>query len=216
MSGNLQSMRVILRNNLMMLRERGLFINDRSYLYKKNEYLHAAKEDFDFKTISKSELATLRKRVLKKRKSENVKAWLIALVIVVPMVVYGLVEINTYNKKKKQKAYKQQIKNEKAKQLLIQQGLDKDFKEYLYVIEDGDQWIEKGNWHNAIYRYKQAVTLFPAAYEANYRLALAYSYNCQYKHIDCVIGQKLTNKLITYFPEKANLQTLKKIFEKSN
>ena len=214
MSGHLQSMRVVLRNNLMMLRERGLFKNDRSYLYKKNKSPNASKDEFDFKTISKNKLVLLRKQIIRKRKIENLKAWGIALAIIIPMIVYGLTKLNSFNQKKKQQAHVQQLKNEKAKQLLIEQGLDKEFNEYLFLIEDGDQWIEKGNWHNAIYRYKQAVKLFPEAYEANYRLALAYSYNCLYKHVDCEIGEKLTHKLIMYFPEETNLQELKKVFKK--
>ncbi len=63
---------------------------------------------------------------------------------------------------------------------------------------------------------RNAIKLFPEKYEANYRLALAYSYNCSFKSKDCDIGNTLTKRMLNYFPENKNLIALKILFNKNN
>ncbi len=212
--GSLQGMRSVLRNNRQLLRKTGLFKKDTSFLSSRKEYLKAAKGSVDFKTISKSELRALREKVIKNRKAESLKAWLITLVVLVPIIVYGFYISNKYSHRIKQKIQTEKLKNDKAQQILLEQNQNKKLNRYSFIINDGDQWIEKKNWNNAIYRYKEAVELFPDEFEANYRLALAYSYHCQYKNKDCEIGKMLTIRLLKYFPEKVNLIELKNVFEK--
>ncbi len=206
MLGSLQAMRVVLKNNVMMLRERGLFLNDRSYLYKKSEYLKAAKGEYDFKTITKEELLTLRAKIIKNRKAENLRAWIIATIVVMGLafLVYTL-----------GRNYSFQVTQEplEDKEALYKQEHEKQLSDYHYYIGSGDEWIEKENWENAIYQYHKAVKIFPQTYEANYRLALAYSYNCAYWSKDCEIGKELTKKLMIFFPNEKNLDTLKNIFD---
>ena len=111
------------------------------------------------------------------------------------------------------------IKNSNQEILSNQEEIDElnyieNINKYTHFIEDGDNWIEKENWHNAIFRYKQAVDLFPKKYESNYRLILAYSYNCVYKNKDCEIGIELNNKFLKLFPNDENLLQLEQIFIK--
>lgn len=91
--------------------------------------------------------------------------------------------------------------------------MNEHFNEYSYFLEEGDKWIKKRHWHNAIYRYEQAVKLFPNEFEANYRLALAYSYNCKFEKKDCEEGKLLTNRLLKNYSEDKGLQELKIAFE---
>ncbi len=113
-----------------------------------------------------------------------------------------------------------QNKNEEQllQQQLQQQEIDElndieNINEYAAFIQEGDIWINKKNWHNAIFKYSQAVELFPAKYEANYRLILAYSYNCAYTNEDCELGNELNNKFLKLFPEDENLIELEQIFK---
>jgi len=205
--GNIEGMRVILRNNRQMLRKTGLFKKDQSFLSSRKEYLKAAKGEVDFKTISKSELRALREKVIKNRKADNLRAWLITLAVMAPFIIYGLhILIKPSPQSEK--------KNDKTQQILVEQKLTDDLNEFHFLIEDGDKWIEKRNWSNAIYRYKQATELFPNEFEGNYRLALAYSYQCKDLNVDCEVGKKLTNRLLKYFPEEPDLIKLKIDFDK--
>ena len=92
--------------------------------------------------------------------------------------------------------------------------LTNDLNEFNYLINEGDKWIEKRNWNNAIYRYEQAVKLFPNEFEGNYRLALAHSYGCKDANKNCEIGQKITNRLLNSFPNDSRLIELKTAFNK--
>jgi len=215
--GNLQGMRVILRNNRQLLRKTGLFKKNQSFLSSRKEYLKAAKGEVDFKTISKSELRALREKVIKNRKTENLRTWIITLVIIAPILFYGVYFFYQSSIKNQQILERQQQNTETNKILLDRkenQKLNADLNRYFEVISEGDLWIEKKNWNNAIYKYEQAVRLFPNEFEANYRLVLAYSYRCQNENKNCEVGKKLMNRLLKYFPEESNLIELKRAFEK--
>ena len=212
--GNVQGMRVILRNNRQILRKTGLFKKDQSFLSSRKEYLKAAKGEVDFKTISKSELRALREKVIKNRKAETLRVWIITLAIMIPVIFFGAFISNKYTHQKNLKIQEQQKRNNKVEQILVQQKLTEDLNEFNYLIEEGDKWIEKRNWNSAIYRYKQAVELFPNEFEGNYRLALAYSYRCKDENKDCEIGEKITNRLLKYFPNEPGLIELKSVFDK--
>ncbi len=199
--GSIQSMIASLRNNKNLLRKKGLFKKERSFLNTKKEYYKAAQGNFDIEKISKEELLLIRKKVIHQRKIENTRAWLFAFVVITPIIGYG---IYTFNKA--QNKIIQQ--NEAAKDNYLIENIN----EYNYLIDEGDKWIEKKNWNNAIYRYEKAVKLFPKDFDANYRLALAYSYHCMFKNKDCDIGKKLMERLLKYNPENQDVQKLKTVF----
>ncbi len=94
--------------------------------------------------------------------------------------------------------------------------LSENINEFSFLIDDGDAWIKKRRWNNAIYRYEQAVRLFPHSYEANYRLALAYRYSCEFKNKDCIKGEKIVAKMLKYHPDEINLINLKVAFKTYN
>ena len=212
--GHLQGLRVILKNNRQMLRKTGLFKKDQSFLSSRKEYLKAAKGQVDFKTISKSELRALREKVIKNRKANNLKVWLITLAIVAPFLIYGLYIFTGSEQWTKESIQTGKINNDHEQQILLDQKLTDDLNEFNYLINEGDKWIEKRNWNNAIYRYEQAVKLFPNEFEGNYRLALAHSYSCKDGNMNCEIGQKITNRLLNSFPNDSRLIELKTAFNK--
>jgi len=201
--GNMQHMINTLRNNRSLLRKKSMFKRDNSFLSAKKEYYKAAQGKIDLKKATKEELSILRKKIIKQRRTENIRVWITILVLAISIILFSFYISNKINKNKIERI-------EQAEE----NYLHENFNEYTYLIEEGDKWIEKKNWNNAIYRYAKAVELFPNEFEANYRLALAYSYSCQFENKNCEIGIELTNKLLKYFPDENNLIVLKKVFEK--
>ncbi len=201
--GSMQHMINTLRNNKSMLRKKSMFKKERTFLSTRKEYYHAAEGKIDLKKATKEELLLLRKKILKRRKAESIRTWIIVSAFLIPIIMLGVYALNTEKKKKIEDS-------ETAKEKYLIENLN----EYTYLIEEGDKWIAKKNWNNAIYRYEQAVKLFPKNFEANYRLALAYSYSCTYNHKNCEIGSALTGKLLKFFPENQDVLKLQKIFEK--
>ena len=109
-------------------------------------------------------------------------------------------------------SFKVAKKDIKSIELAKENYLIEHINDYTYYIDEGDKWIEKKNWNNAVYRYEQAVKLFLKDFEANYRLALSYSYTFENKHFEA--GKTLTNRILKYHPKDPNLLELKAIFEK--
>ena len=158
-------------------------------------------KEFDFPEISTKELNRIKstiRRKIKHRKQKNL-VFLIILLSISIFVAFNYIDFRN-------------VPEIPGTEQDNNTYLAANINEYSYLIDDGDQWIEKGNWNNAIYRYEKAVELFPAKYEAKYRLALAYSYHCKYKNEDCEIGAKLTDNLLKYQPDEIDLIQLKNSF----
>ena len=64
----------------------------------------------------------------------------------------------------------------------------------------GDKMFLKQNWKTAITYYIKANSIYPDKYTGNYKLALAYSYNCKYNDLDCKKSELLLERLIVSFP----------------
>jgi len=202
--GSIQSMITSLRNNRNLLRKKSMFKRGRTFLSTRKEYYKTAKgKNIELKKASKEELQLIRNKIIKQRKVERIitLSIVIALFVAVIMVVFYF-------------SHKQNIEKIKEVEIEKENYLHENINEYSYLIEEGDNWIDKKNWNNAIYRYKQAVELFPNEFEASYRLALTYSYSCIFENENCEIGETLTARLIKYYPDDPKLQELKKVFEK--
>jgi tetratricopeptide (TPR) repeat protein len=199
--GSILAMIQSLRNNKNLLRKRGLFNRARSIYDRRKEYYRAGKAKLDFKTVSKKELLIIRKRIIKQRKLDALKNWIIAISI---GLVFGF---GTY----KSIAYYQ--KNKSGTEIVKEIDLREKLRNYYFFISDGDLWIKKRHWDNAIFQYKKALELFPDDYSTLYKLALAYNYNCSNENEDCDSGLKLTKRLLIYMPNDSALIEIKKVFE---
>ncbi len=97
--------------------------------------------------------------------------------------------------------------------LTTKESKSHDFsKKYLFYINDGDAWLRKWHYHNAIFQYRKALELYPGNYEARYRIAIAYSYQCQYAYEGCEDGKKLVEELKREFPKRSELSEVEKVF----
>jgi len=202
--GSIQHMINSLRNNRNLLRKKSIFKKERTFLSTKKEYYKAAQEgEVELKKATKEELILLREKIIKQRKIESIRSWVIVLIVMTPLILLGINA--SYNTSKEEI---QHLETENENYLI------EHINDYTYYLEEGDKWIEKKNWNNATYRYEQAVKLFPDEYEANYRLALSYCYSCSYKNKNCEKGRTLTNQLLKSYPEDSKLLELKTIFDK--
>jgi len=132
MSGSLQSMASILRNNRNLLRKRSILKKDNSFLSARKEYLKAAKGEIDFKSISKEELQLLRKKVLENRKAESLKIWPIAIIVAMPIIAFGFYLSNEFMHNKNRDIYENNLKNQKTRQLLLEKKSAEKLDNYYY------------------------------------------------------------------------------------
>ena len=210
-AGHMHSMNTILRNNRNLLRKMSVFKRDSSFMSTRKAYLKALQGEVDIKKLSKQELRRIREKVIKNQRKESIKVLTLSILITIPFLIlsYNLYEnFIQYQNKKLNENFVSDKELEKV--LIIRENQKKEDK-YDFFINDGDKWIEKRNWNNAIIQYKNAVKEFPEKYEANYRLALGYSYNCKFQHKDCEKGLILVERLLKVNPNNSDLLILKKI-----
>ncbi len=196
------------RSNLKLLRKISMFKKTRRFLSKSKKDFSSEKGIIDLKKkgVYNSDYYTAQLKSKKVENKEKKKIYLgVSFITLVILIITFTIVKSIYNNNQEISLQQQQIN---------ELNYIEKINEYSYFIEDGDNWIEKKNWHNAIFRYKQAVDLFPKKYEANYRLILAYSYNCTYKNKDCEIGNKLNMRFLKLFPNDKNLLQLEQIFNK--
>ncbi|CAM3302190.1 tetratricopeptide repeat protein [Aequorivita lipolytica] len=199
--GSINHMIVTLRNNKNLLPAKRSYFKNRNYSSIKNEYYNAVGDSFNIKKASGKQLLEVRYKIRLKRKRET-RNFILLLSLGLPLICFTL--YFTFNNfsfgfpKMEQVAPLDIEKNNKEK--------------YLFYLSDGDAWLEKRDWYNAIFQYKNAVKLYPNDFGANYRLALGYAYRCQYEFEDCAVGKKLIDKLEKQFPENIDVKAVKAIF----
>lgn len=185
--GSIQGMITSLSNNKNLLRSKRLFKKERTFLNIKKEYLKASEGKLNLKKASKEELQQIRKKIIKERRKENMV--LISIAIVITSVIFYFT-INVI-----QQNYID-IKNQQTLEF------KKKEKEFLLLINKGDEWFEKGKWHNSIFYYEKAKEIFQKNYEINYRLVRSYSFQCESEFKNCHDAKKLLDKLFLMFPDK--------------
>lgn len=199
--GSINHMIVTLRNNRNLLPTKRSYFKKQDYGAIKNEYYKAVGGSFNIKKASPEELLAIRKKIIKKRKRE-VHRFTILLCIGLPLIVLGLYftfQNYSFGFPKSQQLEQIDLKNIKE-------------EKHLFYLNDGDVWLKKRDWYNAIFQYKNALKLYPNEFNASYRLAIAYSYRCQYEFEDCEVGKKLIEKLEGQFPENKDIKKVKAIF----
>jgi len=164
----------LLRYNKSLLRKKSTFKPESGFLRTKKEYYKAAEGKLNLKQVTPEELHLIRKKVLKSQKRELLRVYFVFGIILLTLGFFILKNRNT-NESISQDMYPIYEKH---------QGISA-IDQYEFFISDGDQWLEKKHWHNAIFQYKKALELFPSSYDANYRLAIAYNYKCLASNSKC-------------------------------
>lgn len=201
--GSIAGMILSLRNNANMLRKRSMFKKESTFLRIKKEYYKASKGKIDLKQLNPIQLRRIRQTIKYNRK-ESLKHNLIAILFVVPIVLYvgnALLETSSFYPYSTYTNIKGGNSQKKK-------------SEYLFFVTKGDMYIEKEEWHNAIFHYTEALKLFPKEFSANYRLALAYTYSCSHEATNCEAAKYSIDKLFDKFPKNQKVHNLKEILHK--
>ena len=173
-----------------------MFKKRATYRSIKKEYLKAS-EGLDLNKATPLELKRIREQVRQKRK-EVFRLRLIAVLIVVPLVLLmgiGLLRTTSFYPASKDPS---EEKNQSI---------------YLYLISQGDYFMDTQEWQKAVMRYTRARDLFPEEYAINYRLALAYTYSCYYERINCEAAKFAIARLEEDFKADEKAAELKKFVE---
>ncbi|MFD2561264.1 hypothetical protein [Aquimarina rubra] len=185
--GSVQGMITSLSNNKKLLRSKRLFQKERTFLNTKKESLKATEGKLNFKKASQEELLQIGKKIRKQNRKENTILIGIAILII---SVFTYFTINVIRQNSIDKESIQVLKfQEKEKQFLV-------------LINKGDEWFEKGKWYNSIFYYEKAKEIFPKNYDINYRLVRSYSFECESEFQNCHEAKKLLDKLFLMFPDK--------------
>jgi len=194
-----------IRNNARYLRRKGMFKKEHSFTHLKEHYTKSAQGKISSQKVSASLLQTIRKKI-GQQQSKSRRRFIIVLCIGLPLIAFGGYHIfNDFNF-----GFPALVSDTKGKPYNQQK---KSTEKYMFYLEDGDKWLEKDNYYNAIFQYKKALEIYPKEYGVNYRLALAYSYQCQYKFKGCEKGKALTDNLNRQFPNDTDIQKLLALFE---
>ena len=197
-SGFTRQMVDTIRNNRNLLRKKSMFKKERSFLGLKSEDIKLTDTKVESRKLSRTELRRIKEKTLKEARKDAMWSIIITGVLIIPIVLVFSIWMNN-----------NQNDHILQKQLTQEEIIEKNRDEYVFLIEDGDQWIRKNRLNNALYRYKQALALFPDAYEANHRLAMLYSYSCANDKKHCKEAEVFAAKLEKLFPNKANITDLK-------
>ncbi|WP_405207337.1 hypothetical protein [Aquimarina sp. LLG6339-5] len=153
----------------------------------KKEDLKDTKGKSSLKQATEEELQQIGKKIRKENRKE--KKILIGIAILITSV-FTYFTINVIRKNTVDKENIEVLKfQEKEKQFLI-------------LIEKGDDWFEKGKWYNSIFYYEQAKEVFQKNYDINYRLVRSYSFHCESEFKNCYEAKELLEELFLMFPDK--------------
>ena len=193
--GSIQGMSNSLKINRQMLRKKTMLRKERSFLNRKREY-HKAAGIVDLKTATKEELAEIRKKIIRRRRKNNLIFTILFIVLASPIVYYS------------SEFFKKQTEKEAAIEKIEK---DKKMEKYNFFIKDGDNYIKKAQWHNAMFQYNKAIEIFPNDYHAYYRYSYAAVYRCRNEKENCDEAEKSLNKLLKEYPEQQELIELEQI-----
>ncbi len=201
--GSLNHMVITLRNNAKLLRKRSLFKKERSFLRGEEMEFKHSYQGIPSKPVSKEKLQKIKEKIQQEQRRDRNKLMLITLFFL-PLIVFSV-----YTAFKDFTFGFPKLITSNNHELI---PLQEKQKKYYFYIEDGDAWLAKHHYNNAIFQYRNALKVFPSEYDAQYRLALALSYQCQYKFEGCEEGNKLIHRLLQNDPTNEKLLTVKDVF----
>jgi predicted Zn-dependent protease len=199
--GSIQGMITQYRQNMSLLRRTKLFKKKRPFRSINPEDINIPKTETKTKKATKEQLEIIKKQIIKQGRKDRffqivIFAGSIILFSFIAYQVYSIISTSNSNeilKKEQLRKRQDQEKNET----------------YINLIVAGDKNLKENKWNNAILYYNEASELFPNGYESKYRLALAMTYRCQHKKVNCKKTKTLIDSLIKDFPKKSELYELR-------
>ncbi len=197
---------ITMRNNLNLLRKKRLFKKGDDFFSPDGSDYTTSNRGIPSEPISKEKLLAIKKDIREQNRKQRKR---IALILLITFPLSVLLIYYTF------KDFEFGFPDISSQTELAQKELTKQQKKdrFLFFLNDGDKWLTQKKYHNAIFQYKKALELYPSEYRAHYRLAVTYSYQCQYEFKGCEEGYALIKKLETQFPHATELESVKTVFE---
>lgn len=194
--GSMMFMIQSLRNNKALLRGKRLFKKERSFLQKDNLDLHESKEGIKSTPITAKQRKEIRFKIRKEQRKDYLRK-AIFIIILFPLITsLGYFLLKDFSFGFEQTTPVTNLKAQKEIMAL---------KKYEFYIADGDLWLGKKNYYNAIFQYRNALEIRPLEYEVQYRLLYTYGLSCENESLNCSEGNELMNLLQSNYPEKEEL-----------
>lgn len=195
--GSIQGNDNSLNNNHKLLQKGSLFNKKRSLLELRREYQSAINGIADYNMASEDDLKRIRAKIIKQRRIDNVITICIFLLIIPFVIAFSSSYFKTDETEGPTYAEKKSMRQDSTK--------------YSFFSTDGDNYLKNGQWHNAIFQYKKALEIYPSNYDAQYRLAYAYTYRCRNTKVNCELANRFVQKLRSTLPERQELIELEQV-----
>ena len=207
-AGSMDHMVKTIRNNAKLLRKKSLFKKERSFLQSKKEDFATETSGIPTEAISEEKLAAIKNKMIASRKKRNLQLGIFLSISFPLLLLLGFYLFQGFS------LGFERLENTGPDQINIAAKKAQTSEEkYLYYINDGDKWLAEKSYYNAIFQYKHAVELFPSEFTAHYRMAVAYSYQCQFEFKGCEKGMQIVERLEKEFPNSEEIQKVKAVFE---
>ncbi|MCW5520960.1 hypothetical protein J1N09_14010 [Aureitalea sp. L0-47] len=197
-TGSFPGMMSVIRNNARLLRKKKLFKKSRS-MFDNKPLDFGGKGAIPNEGVDPIVLRRIRERTIRERGRRRLK-FAAFLIVALPVIFYlGYKTFHNFSFG--------------LPALTVKENSARDLsKEFIFYINDGDAWLKKWHYHNALFQYNKALELYPGDYDARYRIAIAYSYQCQYEFTGCEKGKTLVEELKREFPNRSELLEVEKVF----
>lgn len=178
MFGGYNNIGPLLRNNKNLLRGKRLFKKEDSYSDKKKELMNLYGGELAFKELSKEELKQVKQEIREKIRRNTIRNRVFSFIVVILFLAASTFLVLKFNQSQNEIKSIQRVKVEKEYK-------KKFLPKFNFCIQDGDNWLEKEHYKNAIHQYKQALSYFPENKLAKAKLRNAYKKRCENTNTDC-------------------------------
>lgn len=188
--GSIMHMIVSYRNNTALIRKKRLFKGGKSYFRAKEAYRKAAGGELAFRTATPHERAIIRSKIKKEYRREKIIIALIALLIF-SIAIWLTVQFWPLNPAPK-----------KIHSITITTS---DFIEFNKYMDEGDKWMEKNKWFNAIYEYDKGYTIILENHSSISQKGLRLEYQDRFENVNPSDVLSRVSDLIIKYPRRIEL-----------
>lgn len=162
-----------------------------------------------FNEVPAEELEKIKYKIRREAKTHNRIQFFIKLGLVICFLMFlAFLSLNFYQTQlgnsltQKRKATLKEIKEERVLN-----------EKFMFLINDGYEWMENGNFHNAKYQFKEASELKPNDFTAKIATLKAYIFDCIENNVKCKTAEHLLNKCLAEYPEDTEVIEVARLFD---
>lgn len=148
-----------------VLRKKPYF--DKSSHLKRND--NSNKQELHFKKASEDVVQEYKNKFQKRRKKSNI---ILVSILIVFAVIAGMFALNKPNENAFENYLKSKIHTTQKNPLAS------SIKKYEFLINDGDQWLSRKHFKNAVFQYQEAIKIYPESKAVRMRLNKTFKAAC--------------------------------------